>query len=176
MANWTFKQKSDNAFMSSFSEKVKTYLGIKERFPSGDPARWLLDSFQLFNTKWPNTYGDYSFIVVPGSKALEYWIFKIAKDLGVDIDIKTDKAGIIISQIEKKLEVALNGIEEKLGDSIKIDISYLRNFLKEYRHDIVHCRKKIDSVGLAKNKVVAIYERINSITSKLIEAGLIKIE
>ncbi|MFH1744712.1 MAG: hypothetical protein ABH881_00925, partial [bacterium] len=69
MTNWTMQQKPNNDFMSSFSVDVKKYLGIQDGFPTGDPARWLLDSFQLLNTNWPNTYGDYSFIVVPASKA-----------------------------------------------------------------------------------------------------------
>ncbi len=174
MTNWTFKQKSDNDFMCSFNEDVKKYLGIKDGFPSGDPARWLLDSFQLFNVNWPNDYGDYSFLVVPVSKALENWIFKIAKDL--DIDIKTNKAGVVRDQIESKLETTLSVAEEKIGESIKIDIAYLRNFIQEYRNDIVHCEKRIDSVGMAKSKVFAIYEKINSVTDKLVKAGIIKIK
>ena len=174
MTNWTFKQKPDNEFMSSFSAEVKMYLGIKDGFPSGDPARWLLDSFQLLNTNWPNSYGDYSFIVVPASKALENWVFKIAKDL--NIDVKTNKARVARDQIESSLNAALIGVENKLGQSIKTDISYLQNFIQEYRNDIVHCEKKIESAAMAKNKIIAIYERINSITSKLIEANLIHVE
>jgi hypothetical protein len=174
MTNWTFKQKSDNDFMSSFSPDVQKYLGIQDGFPSGDPARWLLDSFQLLNENWSNTYGDYSFLVVPASKALENWIFKIAKDLG--IDIKNNKAGVVRDQIESELEATLSTVEEKLGKSIKIDIAYLRNFIQEYRNDIVHCEKRIDSVGMAKSKVSAIYERINSVTDKLLKANLISEE
>ena len=172
MTNWTMQQKSDNHFMSSFSADVKKYLGIQDGFPTGDPARWLLDSFQLLNTSWTNIYGDYSFIVVPASKALENWIFKIANDLS--IDVKTDKAGVVRDQIENNLETILSTVEKKLGESIKIDIAYLRNFIQEYRNDIVHCDKKIESIGMAKNKVFAIYEKINSITDKLLKAGLIK--
>ena len=174
MTNWTMMQKSDNELMSSFSSDVKKYLGIKDGFPSGDPARWFLDSFQLLNTNWPNTYGDYSFIVMLASKALENWIFNIAKDL--NIEVKTNKAGVTRDQIEGNLEEILNGVERKLGQRIKTDISYLRNFIQEYRNDIVHCEKKIESVAMAKNKVVAIYERMNSVTSKLIEAGLIHVD
>lgn len=172
MTNWTFKQKPDNDFMSSFSVEVKKYLGIQDGFPSGYLARWLLDALQLLNTNWPNTYGDYSFIVMPASKALENWIFKLANDLG--ISIKTNKAGIARDQIESNLEIVLSTVEEKLGESIKIDVAYLRNFIQEYRNDIVHCDKKIESVGMAKSKVFAIYERINSVTEKLLKAGLIK--
>ena len=172
MTNWTMMQKSDNELMSSFSSDVKKYLGIKDGFPSGDPARWLLDSFQLLNTNWPNTYGDYSFIVMPASKALENWIFKLAKDL--NIEVKTNKAQTVRDQIESNLNTVLERVEKRLGESIKIDISYLRNFIQEYRNDIVHCDKKIESIGMAKSKVFAIYERINSVTNKLLEAGLIK--
>jgi len=171
MTNWTFRQKSDNDFMSAFSTDVKKYLGIEDGFPTGDPARWLLDSFQLLNENLPNTYGDYSFIVVPASKALESWIFRIANDLS--IDVKTNKAGVVRDQIESSLESVLSGVEEKLGESIKIDIAYLRNFIQEYRNDIVHYEKKIESSGMAKSKVFAIYERINSITDKLLKANLI---
>ncbi len=173
MTNFTMMQKSDNEFMSSFSSEVKLYLGIKDGFPSGDPARWLLDSFQLLSTNWPNNYGDYSFIVVPASKALEYWIFKIAENL--DVDVKTDKAQVVRDQIESVLKTELENIEKRVGESIQIDVSYLKNFIQEYRNDIVHCRKKIESVAMAKNKIVAIYERINSVTDKLIEAGLIRV-
>jgi len=172
MTNWTMMQKSDNELMSSFSSDVKKYLGIKDGFPSDDPARWLLDSFQLLNTNWPNTYGDYSFIVMPASKALENWIFKLAKDL--NIEVKTNSAQTVRNQIESNLNTVLEGVEKRLGESIKIDISYLRNFIQEYRNDIVHCGKKIESIGMAKSKVFAIYERINSVTNKLLEAGLIK--
>lgn len=167
-------QKSDNELMSSFSSDVKKYLGINDGFPSEDPARWLLDSFQLLNTNWPNTYGDYSFIVVPASKALENWIFMIAKDL--NIEVKTDRARTVRDQIESHLNDALEEVEAKLGDSIKIDISYLRNFIQEYRNDIVHCEKKIESAVMAKNKVFVIYDRINTITEKLIHAGLIQLK
>ncbi len=172
MTNWTFRQKSDNNFMSCFSSDVKKYLGIKDGFPSGDLARWLLDSFQLLSVNWSNDYGDYSFIVVPASKALESWVFKVAKDLS--IDVKTNKAGVVRDQIERKSKVVLSAVEEKLGESIKIDIAYLRNFIQEYRNDIVHCDKKIESAEMAKIKVYAIYERINSVTEKLLKADLIK--
>ena len=172
MTNWTMKQKPDNDFMSSFSADTKKYLGIQDGFPTGDPARWLLDSFQLLNTNLPNIYGDYSFIVVPASKALESWVFKIANDLS--IDVKTNKAGVVRDQIESSLETVLSTVEKKLGESIKIDIAYLRNFIQEYRNNIVHCDKKIENIGMAKSKVFTIYERINSVTNKLLEAGLIK--
>lgn len=166
-------QKSDNELMSSFSTDVKKYLGFVDGFPSGDPARWLLDSFQLLNSNIPNTYGDYSFMVVPASKALENWIFKLAKDL--NIEVNTNKAQTVRDQIESNLNTVLEGVEKRLGESIKIDITYLRNFIQEYRNDIVHCEKKIESVAMAKGKVFVIYERINSVTEKLIQAGLIKI-
>lgn len=166
-------QKSDNELMSSFSGDVKKYLGIQDGFPSDGLARWLLDSFQLLNTNWPNIYGDYSFIVVPASKALESWIFKLAEDL--KIEVNTNKARTVRDQIESHLNTALEGVEGKLGESIKIDISYLRNFIQEYRNDIVHCEKKIENVAIAKNKVFIIYERINSITEKLIQVGLITV-
>ena len=174
MTNWTMMQKSDNDFMGSFSAEVKKYLGINNNFPSEYPARWLLDSFQLLNTDWPNIYGDYSFIVVPASKALENWIFKIANDLGIDVE--TDQAGVIRSRIESNLEIILTKVEKKLGKSIKIDITHLRNFIQEYRNDIVHYHKKIENVAMAKNKIIAIYEKINTITNKLIDADLIKVD
>lgn len=172
MTNWTMMQKPDNELMSSFpSSDVKKYLGIEDGFPSGDPARWLLDSYQLTGTKWPNTYGDYSFIVVPASKALENWIFKLAKDL--KIEVNTNKAGTVRDQIESRLDVALGNIEKKTGDSIRSDISHLKNLIQEYRNDIVHCEKKIENASQAKNKVVVIYDRINTITEKLIKAGIL---
>ncbi len=167
-------QKPDNELMSSFpSSDVKKYLGIKDGFPTGDPARWLLDSYQLIGTNWPNTYGDYSFIVVPASKALENWIFKLAKDL--NIEINTDKARTVRDQIESHLSTILDGVEKKVGDSIKTDIVYLKNFIQEYRNDIVHCDKKIENATLAKSKVFVIYERINTVTEKLINAGILKV-
>lgn len=172
MTNWTQQQKSDNEFMSSFpSPEVKRFLGIVDGFPSGDPARWLLDSYQLMNTNFPNTFGDYSFIVVPASKALEFWVFKLAKELSIEVN--TDRAGTVRDQIEAQLNTVLDGVEKKLGDSIKIDVNYLRNFIQEYRNDTVHCGKKIESAALAKSKVFVIYERINSVTQKLIDAKVI---
>jgi len=173
MANWTHKQKSDNQFMSSFSNEVKKYIGIKDGFPSSDPARWLLDSYQLTKMDWPNTYGDYSFIVVSACKALEYWIFEVAKDLGIEIN--TNKAGQVRDQIEKEINKALDGIEDKTKQSIEIDVAQLRNIWQEYRNDIVHCKKKIENVEQAKNKVVVIYDRINTVTEKLLNANLIKL-
>ncbi len=167
MTNWTFKQKSDNDFMDSFSPEVKKYLGIKDGFPSGDPARWLLDSFQLISKDWSNSYGDYSFLVVPASKALEYWIFKIAEDLGVNTKT-TDKVGVVIERMEKEVGKITSFQNEKEKEVIQRDINFLKNFVKEYRHNIVHCRKKIEGIGAAKNKIATIYEKINSITEKLI--------
>jgi hypothetical protein len=173
MTNFTMQQKSNNELMSSFpSEEVKKYIGINDGFPTGNSSRWLLDSFQLINTNWPDTYGDYSFIVVPASKALENWIFMLAKDL--DINVNTDRAQTVRDQIESHLNTALDGVEKKMGESIKIDISYLRNFIQEYRNDIVHCGKKIENATLAKSKVFVIYERINTVTEKLIQSKLIK--
>jgi hypothetical protein len=174
MTNWTNQQKPNNSLMSAFpSNEVKKYIGINNGFPSGDTARWFLDSFQLANESWPNNYGDYSFIVVPASKALENWIFKLAKDLGVVSN--TNRAGVIRNQIEKHLDESLLGIETHLGDAIKIDFSYLKNFIQEYRNDIVHCSKKIESSESAKNKVITIYEIVNSITEKLINTGIVKV-
>lgn len=173
MTNWTYKQKPDNDFMSSFSSESKKYLGIIDGFPTTDISKWLLDSFQLLNTNWPNVYNDYSFMVIPASKALESWIFKIAKNL--DIKVKTDKTGVVRDQIESELNKRLVEIERKVGQSIAIDINYLKNFIKEYRHEIAHHSKKIESSGMAKSKVFAIYERINLVTQKLIKADLLEI-
>ncbi len=173
MTNWTHKQKPDNDFMSSFSNDTKKYLGIIDGFPSTDISKWLLDSFQLLNTNWPNIYSDYSFIVIPASKALESWIFKLAFDL--KIQTNTDKAGVVRDQIESELKNLLVDIEKRVGESIEIDINYLKNFIREYRHEIVHHSKKIENSGMAKSKVFAIYERLNSVTDKLIKSGLIKI-
>lgn len=173
MTNWTFKQKSGNKFMSSFSPEVKKYLDIKDEFPFQDLARWLLDSFQLMENNWSNTYGDYSFIVMPASKALESWVFKIAEDL--DVEINTIKAGVVVDQIKSKINEELEEAERKAKKSIKRDIDFLKNFIQEYRNDIVHCDKKIESPNKARNKVITIYERLNSITEKLIKAGLISI-
>lgn len=173
MTNWTHQQKPDNELMSSFpTPEVKKYLGINDGVPSDDPARWLLDSYQLIQTSWPNTYGDYSFIVVPASKALENWIFKLASDL--NIEVKTDRARIVRDQIESLLNSVLDGVEKRLGESIKTDVVYLKNFIQEYRNDIVHCEKKLESSAIAKAKVYIIFERINAVTEKLIKAGLIK--
>lgn len=174
MTNWTMMQKSDNELMKSFpSDDVKKYLGIKDGFPTEDPARWLLDSYQLIQRDWPNTYGDYSFMVVPASKALENWIFKLAKDL--KISVNTNNARTVRDQLEKHLNAVLDGVEKKVGDSIKVDIAYLKNFIQEYRNDIVHCEKKIENVTLAKNKVSVIFDRINTVTEKLINAGILEV-
>lgn len=172
MTNIINMQKSNNELMSSFpSSDVKKYLGIVDGFPSGDPARWLLDAYHLIQMNWTDNFGDYSFIVVPASKALENWIFKIAKDL--KIEVNTDRAKVVRDQIEKHLNSVLDEIETKLGDSIKIDVQYLKNFIQEYRNDIVHCEKKIENVTLSRSKVFVIFERINSITEKLINAGIL---
>lgn len=173
MTNWTHKQKPDNDFMNSFSENSKNYLGIIDNFPQTDIGKWLLDSFQLLNANLPNYYSDYSFIIVPASKALESWIFKLANDLSIQVN--TDKVGVVRNQIEGELKTLLGNIEKKVGRSIENDIRYLENFIKEYRHEIVHHGKKIDSIGMAKSKVFTIYERINSVTDKLIKAKLLKI-
>jgi len=173
MTNWTMKQKPDNGLMSSFpSNAVKKYLGIQDGFPSGDPARWLLDSYQLTGINWPNSYGDYSFIVMPASKALENLIFKFATDLGIEVN--TDKVGVIRDQVESQLSSALDQVEKKVGESIRVDVTYLKNFIQEYRHDIVHCKKRIETAELARRKVIVIFERMNSVTEKLIHANLVK--
>ena len=123
---------------------------------------------------WPNLYGDYSFIVMSATKAFEFWLFKLAKDL--NIDFNSDRIGVVRDQIERHLNSTLDNIEKKIGDNIKTDIAYLKNFIQEYRNDIVHCKKKIDSPTLAKNKVLVIFERMNSVTEKLINAGILKVE
>jgi len=172
MTNWTYKQKPDNAFMASFSNEAKGYLGISEGTPSTDISKWLLDSFQLTEANWPNKYSDYSFITVQASKALEAWIFKLANDLG--IETTNDKVGVLQDQIVGQLNLLLEGVESKLGEIIKQEIAYLKIFIKEYRHEVVHCSHKMESSQQAKNKVMVLYEKINSITSKLIKAGLLK--
>lgn len=174
MTNFTQKQKSDNEFMSSFSAEVREYIGIQDGFSSNDSARWLLDSHLLKQSNWSNGYGDYSFIVVPAAKGLEYWIFKIAEDLGVEVN--TNKAGVVRSQIESELEDALDSIEGKIQQSIQIDVNQLRNIWQEYRNDVVHCQKKIESPAQAGSKVTVIYDRINTVTQKLIDADLIPVE
>jgi hypothetical protein len=47
---------------------------------------------------------------MPASRALENWIFKIANDL--NIDVKTERAGVVRNQIESKLENVLSTVEK----------------------------------------------------------------
>lgn len=173
MNNWTMKQKSNNPLIQSFPRRdVREYLGFDENFPSGNPSRWLLDSFQLLDKKWDNVYGDYSFIIMPASKALEFWIEKLASDLGVQTNSKS--ANQIRKQIEELLPEILSDTDEKIGEKIILEISYLKLFIQEYRNDIVHCTYKIEGNDLAKNKVFTIFERINSVTEKLLDAKILK--
>lgn len=173
MTNWTMAQKNDNALMASFpSLDVRIFLGFDGNFPSGEPARWLLDSFQLISVEWPNRYGDYSFIVMPASKAVENWIFHLADSM--QLETNTNKLRPVRDQIEKYLDSCLDQVENKLGDEIKTDVTYLKNFIQEYRNDIVHCRTRIQSVNEAKNKVLYIFTLINSVTEKLFRAGILR--
>ncbi len=174
MTNWTYKQKSDNDFMNSFSPETKKYLEFDDGFPSHNQARWFLDAHQLMKENYTHSYGDYSFMVVPASKALESWVFKVGNSLGVDI--KTKNANKAREIIADGLDDILKEVDKKVSDILKDEFTQLRVFIQDYRNDIVHSNRIIDNPTRAENKIKAIIEKIDTLTTKLAQAGLISTE
>jgi|SRR3989344_906626 len=169
---------------SLFDEPVLFYL--EERV-----INHLLDSFTLNKYIHQNIkdFNDFSFFTAPAYKALEGFLFQIAKDLNLPSSGNSNLAGSYYfdeGKIDKHIDSLIKEIEKTTEDSKKLSsyekrdikdrIREMKGFLRNYRNTPSHFYgESIDTIEKADRNVKIIYGTIDNTTKLLLRAGLLSI-
>ncbi|MBI2459563.1 MAG: hypothetical protein HYV53_03370 [Parcubacteria group bacterium] len=154
---------------------------------------YLLDSISLeqADLRSPGRhFNDFSFFTAPAYKALEGFLFQIAKDLNLPSSGNSNLAGSYYfdeEKIDKHIDKLLKELfdvadaEKKLSKYEKRDIKdrirEMKGFLQHYRNTPSHFYgEPIDTIDKAHRNIMIIYGAIDNTTKILIKSGLIKIE
>lgn len=154
----------------------------------------LLDSLALEKNGIPvrcaGHFNDYSFLTAPAYKALEGFLFQIAKDIDLPSSGRPNSAGSyyidekkvdkqidnLIKELEKKTETTqkLSAYEKK---DIKERIKEMDGFLRHYRHVPAHFYgERMDSIEKATRNIMTIFGCIDNSASILLKSKLIQIK
>ncbi|KPJ56024.1 hypothetical protein AMJ49_05885 [Parcubacteria bacterium DG_74_2] len=171
---------------NNFDEDVLYYLNEQV-------INHLADSFNLENFLNENSRGqfnDYSFFTAPAYKALEGFLFQIAKDLSLPSSSSNKLAGSYyfdetkidkhINKLLKELEKAAES-ESKLSvyekKDIKDRVKEMKGFLQHYRNAPAHFYgESVDTIEKAHRNIMIIYGAIDNTAKILLKAGLIQIK
>lgn len=152
---------------------------------------YLLDSMSLdgiFNKNHVN-FNDYSFVTAPAYKALEGFLFQIAKDLKLPSSGNEKLAGSYYFD-EEKIDKHIDKLLKELGDNtqqqkalskyekqdIKDRIKEMKGFLQHYRHTPAHFYgEPIDTIEKAHRNIMIIYGAIDNTAQILLKAKLLSI-
>lgn len=150
----------------------------------------LLDSLTLesFFKNFIDHFNDFSFLTAPAYKALEGYLFQIAKELNLPSAGKTELVGNYYfdeTKIDKHIDSLLKEIEVKTESTgqltkyekqdIKSRIKEMKDYLKHYRHSPAHFMgEPIDTLEKAERNIRIIFGAIDNTTSILLKAKLIK--
>lgn len=169
---------------SNFSSDTIRYLDEKI-------INYLLDSMSLdgiFNKNHVN-FNDYSFVTAPAYKALEGFLFQIAKDLKLPSSGNEKLAGSYYFD-EEKIDKHIDKLLKELGDNtqqqkalskyekrdIKDRIKEMKGFLQHYRHTPAHFYgEPIDTIEKAHRNIMIIYGAIDNTAQILLKAKLLSI-
>lgn len=136
-----------------------------------------------------NDFNDFSFFTAPAYKALEGFLFQIAKDLKLPSSGNNNLAGSYyfdegkidrhIDKLFKELEkIAENNKKFSIYEKrdIKDRIKEMKGFLQHYRNTPSHFYgEAVDTIQKADRNVKIIYGAIDNTTKILLKAGLIQI-
>lgn len=150
----------------------------------------LLDSLVLNNvlTNKSENFNDYSFVTAPAYKALEGFLFQVAKDLNLPSSGNEKLAGSFYfdeEKVDKHIDKLLKELEENTQQQIKLSkyekrdikdrVREMKGFLQHYRNTPSHFYgETIDTMEKAHQNIMIIYGAIDNMSKILIKAGLIK--
>jgi len=174
-----------NILNSSFDRDVLYYLSEKV-------INHLVDSLcihSLIAARNDTGFNDFSFITAPAYKALEGFLFQIAKDLVLPSFKSTTTVGAYYfdeEKIDRHIDKLLKELEKKADTTPKLSIyekrdikdriKEMKGFLRNYRHTPAHFYgEPIDTVAKADINIKVIYSVIQNTTKILLKSGLIKI-
>ena len=170
----------------NFSRDVLLYLEEKI-------MNHLLDSITLdfpglnLSAQTNGRFNDYSFLTAPAYKALEGFLFQIAKDLNLPSSRNNNVGGYYFDEQkrDKQIDKLLKELENRAESSklstyekrdIKDRIKEMKGFLQHYRHTPAHFfGEPIETVEKAHRNIMVIYSAIDNATKILLKAKLIKI-
>ncbi|MBI2097342.1 MAG: hypothetical protein HYT46_00160 [Candidatus Vogelbacteria bacterium] len=170
---------------STFDQTVLFYLSEKV-------LNHLMDSMcihKVLRDRGDLYFNDYSFATAPAYKALEGFLFQVAKDLALPSSGNNDTAGAYYfdeEKIDKHVDKLLKELEKKADATAKLTtyekrdvkdrIKEMKSFLRNYRHTPAHFYgESIDTTAKADMNVKVIYSVIQNTTKILLKAGLIQI-
>ncbi len=175
-----------NEINNNFDQNVLYYLGEKV-------INHLADSLvleKLFQGQSRGQFNDFSFFTAPAYKALEGFLFQIAKDLDLPSSRNSNLAGSYYfdeDKIDKHIDKLLKELnettdkEKKLSTyekrDIKDRIKEMKGFLQHYRNTPAHFYgESIDTIEIAHRNIMIIYGAIDNTAKILLKAGLIQIK
>lgn len=171
-----------------FDREVLAFLSMPQ---NNKILYWLDDASALLNSavvgKASNghttSYYDYSFMLTPAFKALEYWILNIAPFLGVNEKLIQDardygKFNTFLNDesIQKLVKAVSKQLSLKAERSreMRQSLEALNSYLKNLRHTPAHCSSTISEPEKAVTNFHEIVGGINRITGLLIKEGVLK--
>ncbi len=142
--------------------------------------------FSQFTSK----FNDFSFLIAPAYKALEGYLFQLAKDLKLPSAGNGNLVGSYYfdeEKIDAQIDILLSELEANTGGSkqlsdyekqdIKSRIKEMKDFLRHYRHSPAHYMgESIDTIEKAERTVMVIFAAIDNTTAILSKAKLIQID
>jgi len=175
-----------NHLKNYFNEEVLFYLDEKI-------INFLLDSIgiqDIINSIPINKFNDFSFLTAPAYKALEGFLFQLAKDLGLPCSGNNNLAGSYYfdeEKIDKHIDKILKELEIKSEKEIKLSthekrdikdrIREMKGFLQHYRNTPSHfLGEQMENRELALRNIMIIYGAIDNSAKILLKVGLIKIK
>ena len=134
-------------------------------------------------------FNDYSFATAPAYKALEGFLFQIAKDLALPSAGNNNTAGAYYfdeEKIDKHIDKLLRELDKKADSTVKLStyekrdvkdrIKEMKSFLRNYRHTPAHFYgESIDTTAKADMNIKVIYSVIQNTTKILLKAGLVQV-
>ena len=192
--NWGEEAGFGNASNGQDYDKLEANFDKQALFYLSEKViNYLLDSIGLGHSGLEGQrqhFNDFSFITAPAYKALEGFLFQIAKDLNLPSSGNSNLAGSYYfdeEKIDKHIDKLLKELfdvadaEKKLSKYEKRDIKdrirEMKGFLQHYRNTPSHFYgEPIDTIDKAHRNIMIIYGAIDNTTKILIKSGLIKIE
>ncbi|MGB4834301.1 MAG: hypothetical protein WBP40_04690 [Candidatus Moraniibacteriota bacterium] len=163
---------------------VGKVMGKSRDYIPAECKKLVYDWYQLKeiakNFKDESSFFDWSFIIVPMSKAIEGILISLAKDLGLDKEDNIVGNFFDTPNIEKNFQnieekIIEKGLSSKQKEDIKGQLAELKNFLKRYRHVPSHYGSFFKSYEQAEAAGISGLHNIGCVLNELLQAGVVSI-